>query len=152
MKISNAPKVRKPSCEHMDAQCLCIKIHVDPIRFVLKISCGNQKSIYFLFYFRSYDLDLCPTNLNINRLPPLTIRHVCTKFHLVPTFRSDQFFVLFFEDVTLIFVLQTSISIGFLLSPSGICVLSFIQILHCLLKISRGNEKSIKFLFYFQKL
>jgi hypothetical protein len=24
--------------------------------------------------FRSYDLDLCPTNLNIKRLPPLTIR------------------------------------------------------------------------------
>jgi hypothetical protein len=38
--------------------------------------------------FRRCDLDLCPTNLNINRLPPLTIRHVCTKFHLDPTFRS----------------------------------------------------------------
>jgi hypothetical protein len=31
-------------------------------------------------------------------------------------------FVLFLEVVTLTFVLQTSISIGFLLSPSGICV------------------------------
>ena len=24
LKISNAPKVRKPSCEHMDGQCLVI--------------------------------------------------------------------------------------------------------------------------------
>jgi hypothetical protein len=32
--------------------------------------------------------DLCPTILNINRLPPLTTWHVCTKFHLDPTFRS----------------------------------------------------------------
>jgi hypothetical protein len=28
--------------------------------------------------FKNCDLDLCPTNLNIDRLPPLTIRHVCT--------------------------------------------------------------------------
>jgi hypothetical protein len=34
------------------------------------------------------DLDLCPTNFNINRLPPFTIRHVCTKFYLDLTFRS----------------------------------------------------------------
>jgi hypothetical protein len=38
--------------------------------------------------FRCCDLDLCPTNLNIDRLPPFTIRHVCTKFHLDLTFRS----------------------------------------------------------------
>jgi hypothetical protein len=37
-----------------------------------------------------------------------------------------QIFVLFLEVVTLTFVLQTSISIGFLLSPSGMCVPSFI--------------------------
>ena len=85
--------------------------------------------------FRSCDLDLCPTNLNINRLPSLTIRHVCTKFHFDPTFRSYdimrkqkkyQIFVLFLEVVTLTFDLQTSISIGFLLSPSSMCVPSFI--------------------------
>ena len=85
--------------------------------------------------FRSCDLDLCPTNLNIIRLPPLIIRHVCTKFHLDLTFRFQdivrkrkkyQIFVLFLEVATLTFVLQTSISIGFLLSPSGICVPSFI--------------------------
>jgi hypothetical protein len=36
-------------------------------------------------------------------------------------------FALFVEDVTLTFVLQTSISIGFLLSPSGMCVPSFMN-------------------------
>ena len=91
-KISNAP-----SCEHVDGQC---------------------------------DLDFWPTNLNINRLPPVTTWHVCTKIHLDSTFRSYDFvrkqnkyqiFVLFLEVVTLTFVLQTSISIGFLLSPSGMC-------------------------------
>ena len=101
-KISNIPKVRKQSCEHVDGQC---------------------------------DLDRWPTNLNINRLPPLTIRHVCAKIHLDLTFRSKdivrkqkkyRIFVLFLEIVTLTFVLQTSISIGFLLSPSGMCVPSFI--------------------------
>jgi hypothetical protein len=51
--------------------------------------------------------------------------------------------------VTLTFVLQTSLSIGFLLSPSGTGVPSFIYILHFVLNISCGNEKSIKFLFYF---
>jgi hypothetical protein len=35
-------------------------------------------------------------------------------------------FVLFLEVVILIFDLQTSISIDFLLSPSGMCVPSFI--------------------------
>jgi hypothetical protein len=35
-------------------------------------------------------------------------------------------FVLFLEVVTLTFVRQTLISIGFLLSPSGMCVPSFI--------------------------
>jgi hypothetical protein len=38
--------------------------------------------------FRSCDLDLCPTILNINRFPPLTTRHVCTKFHLDQTIHS----------------------------------------------------------------
>ena len=42
----------------------------------------------FCSIFRSCDLDLCSTNLIINRLPPLTTWHVCTKFHLDPTFRS----------------------------------------------------------------
>jgi hypothetical protein len=102
LKISNVPKVRKPSCKHVDGQC---------------------------------DLDLWPTNLNINRLPPLTIRHVCTKIHLDPTFRSYDIvrkqkkyliFVLFLEVVTLTFDPQTSILIGFLLSPSGMCVPRFI--------------------------
>ena len=49
-------------------------------------------------------------------------------------------FVLFLEVVTLTFVLQTSLSIGFLLLPSGICVPSFIKILHIVLKISCRNE------------
>jgi hypothetical protein len=35
-------------------------------------------------------------------------------------------FVLFLQVVTLTFILQTSLSIGFLLSPSGTCVPSFI--------------------------
>jgi hypothetical protein len=35
-----------------------------------------------------YTHELCPTNLIINRLPPLTIRHMCTKFHSDPTFCS----------------------------------------------------------------
>jgi hypothetical protein len=39
----------------------------------------QKKYLFFLSIFRSCDLDLCPTNLNINRLPPLTIRHVCIK-------------------------------------------------------------------------
>ena len=47
----------------------------------------KKVSIYFSI-FRSCDLDLCSTNLNINRPPPLTIRHVCTKIHLDPTFHS----------------------------------------------------------------
>ena len=115
--------------------------------------CAETKKVSnFCSISRSCDLDLCPTNLNINRLPLLTIRHVCTKFHLDPKFRSYQIFGLFSEVVTLTFVLQTSISIGFLLSPSGICVPSFTYILHFVLKISCGNEKSIKFVFYFQKL
>ena len=63
--------------------------------------------------------------------------------------KKYQIFVLFLEVVTLTFDLQTSISIGFLLSPSGMCVPSFISILHFVLKISCGNKKSIKFLFYF---
>jgi hypothetical protein len=67
------------------------------------------------------------------RFHPVTIRHVCTKFHLDPTFRSldimrkqkkYQIFVLFLEVVTLTFVLQTSISTGFLLSPSGGAIIS----------------------------
>ena len=49
-------------------------------------------------------------------------------------------FVLFLEVVTLTFVLQTSISIGFFLSPSGICVPSCIWIQHFVL---------FKFLFHF---
>jgi hypothetical protein len=70
----------------------------------------------------SCDFDLCPTNLNIDRLPPFT------KFHLDPTFCSQdivrkrkkyQFVFLFLEVVTLTIVLQSSISIGFLLSPPG---------------------------------
>ena len=48
------------------------------------------------------------------------------KIHLDPTFRSYQIFVLFLEVVTLTFALRTSISIGFLLSPPGMCVPSFI--------------------------
>ena len=56
------------------------------------------------------------------------------------------------DNVTLTFDLQTSISIGFLLSPSGMCVPSFIQIQYFVPKISCRNEKSIKFFFYFQKL
>ena len=52
------------------------------------------------------------------------------------------------DNVTLTFDLQTSISIGFLLSPSGMCVPSFISIRH-FVKISCRNEKSIEFLLYF---
>ena len=40
--------------------------------------------------------------------------------------KKYQIFVLFLEVVTLTFVLQTSLSIGFLLSPPGMCVPSFI--------------------------
>ena len=51
--------------------------------------CAETKKVSnFCSIFRSCDLDLWPTNLNINRLPPLTIKHVCTKIHLDPTFRS----------------------------------------------------------------
>jgi hypothetical protein len=46
----------------------------------------TKKVSIFCSIFRSCDLDLCPTNLIINRLPLLTIRHMCTKFHLDPTF------------------------------------------------------------------
>ena len=44
------------------------------------------------------------------------------------------------DNVTLTFDLQTSISIGFLLSPSGMCVPRFIYIRHFVLKISCGNK------------
>ena len=40
--------------------------------------------------------------------------------------KKYQIFVIFLEVVTLTFDLQTSISIGFLLSPSGMCVPRFI--------------------------
>jgi hypothetical protein len=70
----------------------------------LKIRAEAKQVSNFCSIFRSCDLDLCPTNLNNNRLPPLTFRHVCTKFHLYPTFRSYQFFVLFLEVVTLTFI------------------------------------------------
>ena len=53
------------------------------VSFRSNISLSNLCSI-----FRSCDLDLCPTNLNINRLPHLITRHVCTKFHLDQTFHS----------------------------------------------------------------
>jgi hypothetical protein len=86
----------------------------------------SEKVSNFCSILRSCDLDLCPINLNNNKLPLLTIRHVCTKFHFDPTFRSYQIVVLFLEVATFTFVLQTSISIGFILSPSGICVPSFI--------------------------
>jgi hypothetical protein len=54
----------------------------------------------------------------ICRLSPFTIRHMCTKFHLDPTFcsydivrkrKKYQIFVLFLEVVTLTFVLRSSI-------------------------------------------
>jgi hypothetical protein len=48
----------------------------------------NEMSANLCSIFRSCDLDLCPTNFNIDRLPTLTIRHVCTKFYLDLTFRS----------------------------------------------------------------
>ena len=89
----------------------------------------------FCSIFRSCDLDLCPINLSITRLPPLSIRHMCNKFHFDPTFSSYdivrkqnkyQIFVLFLEVANLTFDLQSSISIGFLLSPSGMCVPSFV--------------------------
>jgi hypothetical protein len=40
--------------------------------------------------------------------------------------KKYQIFVLFLEVVTLTFDLQTSLSTGFLLSPSGMCVPSVI--------------------------
>jgi type VI protein secretion system component Hcp len=40
--------------------------------------------------------------------------------------KKYKFFVLFLEVVTLTFFLRSSISIGFLLSPPGMCVPSFI--------------------------
>jgi hypothetical protein len=43
-----------------------------------------------------------------------------------PVGKKYRIFVLLLEVVTLTFVLQTSLSIGFLLSPSGTCVPSFI--------------------------
>ena len=109
-------------CLFMYVFVLCIMYCISFLRYR-----AETRNVYnFYSIFRSCDLDFCPTNLNINRLPPLIIRHVCTKFHLDPTFRSYQIFVLFLEVVTLTFVLQTSISIGFLLSLSGMCVPSFI--------------------------
>ena len=54
----------------------------------LRYRAETKKVSNFCSIFRSCDLDLCPTNLNINSLPPLTIRHVCTKFYLDLTFRS----------------------------------------------------------------
>ena len=110
-KISNAPKVRKPSCEHVDGQCgldflptnlninrlppltiwhVCTKFHLhcrSDISF-LRYRAEMKIVLNFCSIFRSCDLDLCPTNLIINRLPPLTIRHMCAKFHLDPTFCS----------------------------------------------------------------
>jgi hypothetical protein len=86
------------------------------VSLIIRYHAETKKVSHISSIFRSCDLDSCPTNLNINRLPPLTIRHVSTKFHLDSTFRSYQIFVLFLEVVTLNFVLQTSISIGFLLS------------------------------------
>ena len=61
-------------------------------------------------------------------------------------------FVLFSEVVTFTFVLQTSISTGFLLSPSGMCVPSFIYIRHFVLKISCRNKKKHLILVLFFKV
>ena len=48
----------------------------------------TKKVSNFCSIFRSCDLDLCPIHLIITRLPLLTIRHMCTKCHLDPTFCS----------------------------------------------------------------
>jgi hypothetical protein len=52
----------------------------------LRYRAETKQASNFCSIFRSCDLDLCSTNLIINRLPPLTIRHRCIKFHLDPTF------------------------------------------------------------------
>ena len=88
-KISNAPKVRKPSCKHG----WTMPVYQDSFRSYisfLRYRAETKKESNFFSIFRSCDLDLCPTNLNINRFPPLTIRHVCAKFYLDPTFRSED--------------------------------------------------------------
>jgi hypothetical protein len=75
------------------------------------------KFLFFIFSRVATKSNLAYNMLNVvrastfsfPRLPPLTIRHVYTKFHLEPTFRSYQIFVLFLEVVTLTFVLRSSI-------------------------------------------
>jgi hypothetical protein len=77
-------------------------IDIEDRRTKVKVTTSkNRKKIWFLMYraeakkvsnvcsiLRSCDLDLCPRNLTINRLPPLSVRYMCTKFHLDPTFCS----------------------------------------------------------------
>jgi hypothetical protein len=69
---------------------VCTKFHLhcrSDISF-LRYRAETKIVLNFCSIFRSCDLDLCPTNLIINRLPPLTIRHMSAKFHLDPTFCS----------------------------------------------------------------
>jgi hypothetical protein len=56
----------------------------------LRYRAETKKVWNVCFIFRSCDIDLCPTILNINRLPPLTTWHVYTKFHLDQTFHSQD--------------------------------------------------------------
>jgi hypothetical protein len=67
------------------------------------------------------DVEICRTKVKVT-----TSKNRTKIRYFFPTFCSYQIFVLFLEVVTLTFVLQTSISIGFLHSPSGICEPSFI--------------------------
>jgi hypothetical protein len=49
----------------------------------------RRKVSNFCSIFISCDLDLCPTNLIINRLPLLIIRHMCTKDLILFLFPHD---------------------------------------------------------------
>ena len=66
-----------------------VPLSMSVLSFLYMRYCAETKKVSnFCSIFRSCDLDLWPTNLNINRLPSLTIRRLCTKIHLDPTFRS----------------------------------------------------------------
>ena len=119
--------------------------HVCTYFLVLEILCGKKKYQIFVLFLElvtlTFDLQtsigflLSPLGMCVPRF--IQIRHFVLKISC----RNEkyQIFVLFLEVVT--FVLQSSISIGFLLSPPGMCVPSFIQIRHFILKILCGNEK-----------
>jgi hypothetical protein len=112
-------------------------IDIEVCRSKVKVTTSkNRTKIRYFFCFRTISQER-------------NVLSKCRSWDIVRKQNKYLIFVLFLEVVTLTFVLQTSISIGFLLSPSGMCVPSFISIQHFLLTILCGNKKSIKSLFYF---